>query len=128
MLLRILILIGFLPHKANASWLDSIGQGAGVQEMWGQIRGTFPWTDTGGQGAALLITKSSTVVLSLIASVGVISVIYGGIRLATSGGDESRYEEAKKIIMYASLGIILAGMAEAIILYAAALISRAVGG
>jgi len=125
----LLSIIGFKPTKAHAeSSLDSIGSGAGVEAMWSQIRSIFPWTDTGGGGVAIILSKIMTFVLGVIASAAVAVLIYAAILMVMSAGDESKLEEAKKTATYALLGIVFAGIGEAVVMYTANLVGLAIGG
>ena len=54
-------------------------------------------------------------VLGFIASIAVLALIWGGISYIASAGNEQMAENAKKTIQYAIIGIIIAGMAYAII-------------
>ena len=59
----------------------------------------------------------SNVVLTLLNMVGVIFlilIIYGGIQWMTSGGNEQRIEKAKKILLNATVGLIIIILAYAI--------------
>ncbi len=53
----------------------------------------------------------------LIAGGAVIVIIYGGIKLMTSAGNEQGKEDAKKILGYAIAGLIFALAGEAIIFF-----------
>ena len=71
-----------------------------------------------GSGAAFLIQLSARALeffAILIAGAAVIAIVYGAIRLITSGGNDTGKEEAKKIITTALIGLFLALAAEAII-------------
>jgi len=42
----------------------------------------------------------------------VLAVVYGGIKLSASGGNDQAREDAKKIVFYALIGLLLASGAE----------------
>lgn len=63
---------------------------------------------TGGEGSiralALNIVNFFLLFLGLIA---VIMIIYGGISYVTAAGNQEKIEKAKKVIMYAIVGIVI---------------------
>ncbi|MCF7844681.1 MAG: hypothetical protein K9M03_02525 [Kiritimatiellales bacterium] len=63
----------------------------------------------------------------LIAGAAVIATIYGGIKLIASGGNDQGKEDAKKIIIAALIGLILAIAAEAIMNFVCKFISGILG-
>lgn len=67
------------------------------------------------------IVKTSLLLVGVIA---LAFVVYGGFRYITSRGDEREVEEAKNTITYAVIGIVVIGLAYAII----DLVFRAFGG
>lgn len=54
-------------------------------------------------------------ILGFIGLLGIIFLVYGGLRYVTSAGSESEAEEAKKIITYAIIGLFLTASAYAIV-------------
>lgn len=55
------------------------------------------------------------VLLSFVALVAVIVIIYAGVKYITAAGDEQAAGEAKKIILYAVIGLIVIGLSAAIV-------------
>lgn len=111
-------LTGLVVPKAFAATVDQIGAaGAGVAQMWESIRAVFPHTGSAPDAPWVLLDVVLAFVGSLLGGAAVASIIYGGIRLSTSGGDEGRMGEAKKIIAYALIGVILSVSAFSIIWY-----------
>lgn len=94
--------------KANA-------QGAGVSEMWSMIRGSVPFADVGAGAPGYFAGQVVSFLFPLIIAAGVCSFIYAGIKMITQG--EEGYDEAKTIIRYTALGLILTGLAGSIFLY-----------
>ncbi len=110
----LLVLIGLLPSVAHAQTLRNAGGGPGVSSMWNQICNTLPCVANGG----LLNAFANAVInflFPLVSAVAVCLVIYAGILIVTSNGSEDKIGEAKKIIMYACAGVVLALMTDAII-------------
>ena len=98
----------------SAESVDKIGEGSpGVSEMWSIIRGTFPGTGAGEDAAGMISRGVNSLVLQLIGGVAVAMVIYAGLRMVY--GSEEGYGEAKKILKYTIIGVILALIADAIL-------------
>jgi len=53
--------------------------------------------------------------LGLVVAIGILAIIWAGINYVSSGGDVEQATTAKKIIKYALLGIIIAGVAYALV-------------
>lgn len=77
---------------------------------------------TGGETSfRAIILKIVNFFLGFLGLIAVIMIIYGGITYVTSAGNEEKAGEAKKIIMYAIVGII-------IVLISFALVNTVIGG
>lgn len=61
-----------------------------------------------------VVTNAANIIISFIAILGIIFIVYGGILYVTAGGDEGRAEEGKRTITYAAIGLFLAASAYAI--------------
>lgn len=117
--------IGFFLPVAHAQTLRTAGStNPAVSAMWTHICTVLPCStaSTGptgsNEGSSLIVAFTSAVVnfvFPLVSVVAVIMVVYAGIRIVTSDGDESKVSEAKKIIMYAAAGVILSIMTTAIV-------------
>ncbi len=53
--------------------------------------------------------------LSLIGTIAVISLLYGGFLYITSQGEEKQAEKAKNIILYSVIGIIIIGLSAIVV-------------
>lgn len=73
---------------------------------------------------ASVILQIINYVLAIVGVVALAYLIYGGFRYITSGGNEDTIEEAKKIIVNAVIGIVVIGVAAALVNF----VVRAVGG
>ncbi len=62
-----------------------------------------------------VITRVITWVLDFVLIIAVAYVVYAGIRLIMSGGDESAKDSAKKTIIYVVIGIIVVLLARVIV-------------
>ncbi len=70
---------------------------------------------TGTTGIKDAIVKLITSVLDFILIVAVIYVIFAGIRLIVSGGEEGEKDKAKQTIIYVIIGIIVVLFARVIV-------------
>ncbi|MBU4579744.1 hypothetical protein KKB43_01880 [Patescibacteria group bacterium] len=61
-----------------------------------------------------VVTNVANLIISFIAILGIIFLVYGGLQYVTSAGDESKSEDAKRTITYAMIGLFLAASAYAI--------------
>ncbi len=55
-------------------------------------------------------------ILGFIAIVATLVVIYGGVQYLTAAGNEDQVANAKKTISYGIIGVVIAGMAYAIVI------------
>lgn len=62
-----------------------------------------------------LFTNIGTFLTGLVAALALIAIVWGGVMYILSLGDESRSARAKQIILYAILGLLIAGIASIII-------------
>lgn len=119
-----------LTEEAHAVWLEGVGRGApGVDDMWASVRGTLPFGGVGANAPMAVISAVAQFIFALLAGIAICVIMYAGIIMMTSGFNESAVADAKKTIMYALIGLLLAVLAEAIITYLrVSVISQAVGG
>lgn len=68
-----------------------------------------------GSGLSTLIKNVINILLFIIGTIAVIMIIVGGIRYATSGGDQAQVTAAKNTILYSVVGVVVALMAFAIV-------------
>ena len=79
------------------------------------------WTKAGGKstdtltGSTGLITKIINAMLFIIGALAVIMIIWSGIRMVISNGNATTIENAKKTLIYAVAGLIVAILAYAIV-------------
>lgn len=77
-----------------------------------------------GTSAGPLLKSVILWLLSLVAVLALLALIVGGIMYIISFGDESRAERAKKIILYAIVGLLIVGASFVIIQAIANFLSR----
>lgn len=82
-----------------------------------QIQGGIDDITPEDEGASLeeSIGTIVNILLFLLGAIAVIMIVIGGIRYATSNGDQSAITSAKNTILYAVIGLIVAIMAYAIV-------------
>lgn len=62
-----------------------------------------------------IVSRVVTILFTIIGILAVISIIIGGIRYATSNGDQAAIKSAKNTILYAVVGLVVAMLAFAIV-------------
>jgi hypothetical protein len=91
-----LALVSFLPGIANAALLQQGDNVSSVAE------------ETGGEGSLrALVLRMVNYFLTFLGVIAVIMIIYGGVTYVTAAGKDEAVGNAKKIIMYALVGIII---------------------
>ena len=121
----ILFLLGLITPGAHAVTLDGAGEGgAGVSAMWSRICSTLPYCSLGPEGAVEFFTgKIIVLIFSIIGGVGIALIVYAGIRMIVSQGQDEALVEAKKIVKYVAIGMTLALSATAAIGFFVSLMS-----
>jgi cytochrome bd-type quinol oxidase subunit 2 len=79
-------------------------------------------TGTNTSGIYDVILTILKTVLSFVGLIAVVVIVIAGIMLLVSGGEEGRKDTAKKIIMYAIIGLIVIILASAIVRFIASLV------
>lgn len=64
-----------------------------------------------------IVTRIVRIIARVIGVAAVIMIIVGGIRYITSSGDTNNINGAKNTILYAIIGLVIAALAEAIIIF-----------
>lgn len=110
--------------KALADNIKTLGSGApGIDQMWGIVKNTFPHTDEGSNGVPFLALMVADFILKIIGALAVLMIIYGGLKMIFTA--EEGLNEAKKILLYAVLGLIAALCAQAAVTFAMQVINAA---
>lgn len=92
---------------------------AGAQNVWAEYYNVFGGSGS-GQGFIIdLGVRSANFFLMLITGGSILAIMWGGVRMVTSAGNEEAKENAKKTVQFALLGAVLAIMAQAIIQFTA---------
>jgi hypothetical protein len=101
------LLSAFVP-TAHAA-LGNIGSSnPAVANMWNTICNTLPFCSLGAATAPFYFAgKIIAIIQSLVTSVAIIMIIYASIQLSSSQLDDSKKGQAKNIITYALIGVIL---------------------
>ncbi|MCK5122936.1 MAG: hypothetical protein KAQ87_02205 [Candidatus Pacebacteria bacterium] len=68
------------------------------------------------------IMNVTNYILGFIAIIATLVIIYGGVRYLTAGGNEDSVAEAKKIIASGVIGMVIAGLAYAMVIVVSTII------
>lgn len=121
-------LLSALVPTASAAIADSLGDGPGISEMWEKIGGLFPAYSGSGEGAlGALFGRAQGIVIAAIATVAIGSIAFAALQMISSGVTEDSATKAKTTIRNAIVGILLAIMADGIILYVYDILMNVVG-
>lgn len=98
-----------VPHSAHAA--------VDVFQNCGANGGTAVCKATGDKlfGPNSIWTKIINTLIFVTGSVAALMIVIGGLRYATSGGDQGNINSAKNTILYAVVGLILSLMGYAIV-------------
>ena len=106
-------LLALLIGTAHAQ--DGVGSGPGVSEMWGMICTALPYCDIGTGAPAFFSSRIVAFIFPLIVAAAVCVVIYAGIKMIIGG--EEGLTEAKSIITYALVGLVLSILTTSIFVF-----------
>lgn len=71
------------------------------------------------------IMNITNFILGFIAIIATLVVIYGGVQYLTAGGNEDQVANAKKTISYGIIGVVIAGLAFAMVIVVSTVILQA---
>lgn len=103
------------PIVQPASAVDEFTVKGGADTAKGSTGVTCLFTGSCDDGEEGIFTTIINVMLYIIGAIGVVMLIYGGIRYTTSGGNATYVTAAKNTILYAIVGIVVAMLAYAIV-------------
>lgn len=107
------LIAGYLIPVAHAQ--DKWGNNApGVSEMWKMISESL---FTQANPVTAITTNVVAFLFPLIGAAAVILIIYAGIKMITGQGKDDTITQAKTIVLYALVGVILAILSSTIVLY-----------
>lgn len=81
----------------------------------GQIRDDSGIPERGKDDIAGLILDAIKILLSIVGVIALAAIIWGGVMYITAAGNDQRIEQAKRVIMYAIIGLIVIGLAAVIV-------------
>ena len=112
-------LIGLLIPTAYAD-IWGTDQSQAVSDMFARIRAVLlSEEDIGGSDvAAWLIGRIVMFIVPLIGAAAVLMVLYAGLKMIWGRGNEESFTQAKTIITYAALGVVLGTIATVVIGFA----------
>lgn len=121
-------LLGFVIPSVHAGGavLKGIGGGnPGVNTMWDMICSALPFCTLGTGAPAYFAARVVGFLLEIIGGLAVAILIYAGIILIASRGSDEKFTEAKKIAMWALVGLVLAIIADGVLNYVISVINAA---
>jgi hypothetical protein len=115
-LTAVTLLVGVaLVHTAPAlaaSAKDEICSGVGAASG-----GSGCSTPTGSPTVNSVINTVINIISAFVGIVAVIMIVFAGFRYVTSGGDSGKISSAKNTLIYAIVGLVVAGLAQIIVRY-----------
>ncbi len=87
---------------SNSSICESTGDGVGGNDIYGPDG---------------VLTKVANVLSIVLGVISVFVIMVGGIKYVLSGGDPSKTNNARSTILYAVIGLVVAVLAQALILF-----------
>ncbi len=106
-------LLSLLIGTAHAA--EPVGSGPGVDEMWETICSALPYCSVGTSAPAFFSQRIVNFLFPLIVAAAVCVIIYAGIKMITAS--EEGYGEAKTIMTYAVIGLVLSILTGAIFVF-----------
>lgn len=98
-------MVGFVGVAVVCEITGASGSDCATVMSWLQIGGE---TKTPGEFIAALLSRAADIILQFIAAAALLAIIWGAVMYITSLGDESRVAQAKRIILYSVIGMIIA--------------------
>lgn len=89
--------------------------GPGVDQMWDMICSVLPYCTIGTNAPAFFSQRIVNFIFPLVVAVAVCVVIYAGIKMIMGG--EEGFTEAKTMIFYVGVGIVLSVLAGSIFVF-----------
>lgn len=74
-------------------------------------------TPTGSPNVNSVINNIVNIFSAFVGILAVIMIIYAGFRYVTAGGDSGKVSNAKATLIYAIIGLVVAGLAQVIVKY-----------
>ena len=68
--------------------------------------------NSGGSGVASAAATAATIISLLVGIVAIIMIVVAGLKYITSGGEAAKVSSAKSTLIYALIGIAIAGVAQ----------------
>lgn len=93
---------------------DFLVETAFAQDVWRQYYAPFGGPGAGTDFINNWAIRAANLVLKFITGGAVLAIMWGGIKMITSAGNEEGKESAKKIIFFAVAGLLLAIMSLAV--------------
>jgi uncharacterized membrane protein YidH (DUF202 family) len=105
----LLLLLGVVALPVFAQ--SSSGDPADFRSGLDQVKSVAEQNELGeARSAKEIILTIVKWLLSLVGTIAVISLVYGGFLYVSSQGDERKVDQAKHIILYSCIGLIIIGL------------------
>jgi hypothetical protein len=75
----------------------------------------IPSEEFGGTNLVNIIIRAAELIFSLVATIALFAIIWGGVMYILALGDEARITKAKRILLFAILGLIIVSLADVIV-------------
>lgn len=122
-------LIGLLVPTAFAQGATKqLSGGEGVAQMWSMICGVLPCSVNGTSGSGLIAYFAGRITLFVAALIGIVSVIlviYAGIKMIMSQGNDEGMTQGKTILKTVAVGLLLFVLSAAIVNFVIFFLSNA---
>lgn len=104
-----------IARAGTAAYLALLPLGSALAQFGGDLP-DIEGTPEGGSGATRdSIVQVINFVLTFLALIAVIFVIYGGFRILAAGGNEENVTKGRKTILYAIIGLLVIFFARVIV-------------
>jgi hypothetical protein len=95
------------PALAQASGFLDMSNQEGFNQNSGDIPGAFGQSADQPTDVRTIVARLIKIVLTFLAIIFVVLVVYGGFKWMTAAGNEGQVDDAKKIITQATIGLIV---------------------
>jgi hypothetical protein len=102
------LLLRLIVPEAHAVVLNTWSNNPAVQSMWASICSVVPFCNLGLTAPGYFAAKVISFVFSLIGGVALLVMLWAGIQIIFSVGEEDKIGEARKLIQYALGGLVAA--------------------
>lgn len=110
--LRVFVLIGLFLGLIILGGSSVLAETPGASTVCDGITATGGSCDDGGADIDNIIALAVDVLSAIAGIIGLVMLIIAGIKYTTSGGDAGQIKSAKNTLIYALVGLLVAGVAQ----------------